>query len=79
MRMHGGISGNRRHKEAKTMKEHEVKILEIKDREDGTADLVLEMSETFKKWFIEKENLDDWDEAIFQKRFLEVLQRKVGE
>ena len=61
------------------MKEHEVKILDIKDREDGTADIVLEMSETFKKWFIEKENLEDWDEAIFQKRFLEAIQRKVGE
>ena len=54
------------------MKEHEVKILEIKDREDGTADIVLEMSETFKKWFIKKEDLEEWDEAVFQKRFLAI-------
>ena len=65
--------------EVNVVKEHEVKIIEIKDREDGTADIVLEMSESFRQWFIKKENIEEWDESLFQKRFLDVLRKESGE
>ena len=56
-----------------TMKETEVKILKIVEGPDGLADVEVEVSRTFRKWFIEKENLDRWDIEIFKERFIETL------
>lgn len=40
---------------------------EIVENEDGTATIYLEYDESFKKWFMESQNLKRWSRKRFKK------------
>tara|TARA_B100000214_G_C23935196_1_gene612803 strand:+ start:813 stop:1028 length:216 start_codon:yes stop_codon:yes gene_type:complete len=61
------------------MKIHEVRLKDIKERDDGTLDLEVEMTSQFREWFMRKENLEVWNEELFQERLLEAIKRDLGD
>jgi hypothetical protein len=51
-----------------------LKILEIKDNADGTANVEFDISDEFKKNIIEKFGWSEWSDEKFQKLVLEALE-----
>lgn len=51
-----------------------VKVLNIKENDDGTANVSLEVNEEFVDWFKKREGLKRWSNKRFQKFFTENLQ-----
>jgi hypothetical protein len=54
-----------------------IKILEIKDNPDGTANIEFDISDEFKKNIIEKFGWGEWSDEKFQKLVLEALELAV--
>ena len=53
----------------------EFKVVEIlEDPETGEARVFFDVSDSFKKWFINHQNLKRWSQKRFQKFFIETLE-----
>ena len=59
------------------MKESEIKIVNIEEKEDGIADVDVVLPMKFRRWFLEKENLERWDDEVFKKRLIAILEGKL--
>ena len=47
-----------------------IKIIEIIENEDGTAEFQLEVADDFREAWMKRENLTEWDEDKFRKFFV---------
>ena len=45
----------------------ELKCLEVKENEDGTADIIFEVSDKFKELYLQAFNLSEWSQEHFEK------------
>jgi len=61
----------KRHLDSGSLK---VRVLEISENDDGSANVSLEVNEEFVSWFKEREGLKRWSNKRFQKFFTENLQ-----
>tara|TARA_Y100000034_G_scaffold124946_1_gene173827 strand:+ start:6755 stop:6964 length:210 start_codon:yes stop_codon:yes gene_type:complete len=50
-----------------------IKILEIVENEDGTAEVSLDISDEFQAWFKKSQDLQRWSPKRFEKWFIEAL------
>ena len=48
-------------------------VIEIKEQEDGSANVVMEISDEFKEWFCRAYNLTEFSQEKFQMWFLEAM------
>lgn len=54
-----------------------IKIIEITENEDGTANVVLDLSDEFISFFCNFKGLQEFDRDIFNEWFLEAIQTAV--
>lgn len=50
-----------------------MKIVEVVDNDDDTATAYLELEDGFKTWFCESNNLQEFDQKVFEKWFIEAI------
>ena len=52
----------------------EIRVLEIAENEDGSANLILEISDEFKQWFKETQGLKRFSQKRFEKFVIKALE-----
>lgn len=52
----------------------EIRVLEISENEDGSANLILEISDEFKQWFKETQGLKRFSQKRFEKFVIKALE-----
>lgn len=50
-----------------------MKIVEVVDNDDDTATAYLEVEDGFKIWFCESNNLQEFDQKVFENWFIEAI------
>tara|TARA_Y100000310_G_C20284811_1_gene624356 strand:- start:265 stop:504 length:240 start_codon:yes stop_codon:yes gene_type:complete len=58
---------------------HWIRVAEIIDNDDGSANVTFEFSDDFKEWFKKVEGLKRWSDKRFQKVILKSLTDYVAE
>tara|TARA_Y100000310_G_scaffold271911_1_gene286635 strand:+ start:413 stop:619 length:207 start_codon:yes stop_codon:yes gene_type:complete len=53
-----------------------IKVSEVVENDDGSANVVFDCDDEFEKWFLETHNLTEWDHDIFEKWILNILLEK---
>ena len=56
-----------------------LKILEIKENEDGTSEMVLDLSDEFQEWFKKEQGLKRWSNKRFQTWLEQALTKNATE
>ena len=56
---------------------YSIKVSEIIDRPDGSADVQLVIDEDFMVWFCQTYKLDRFDQDVFNKWFIDTLTNKL--
>ena len=56
-----------------------IKIVELIENADGTAEFQLEVADDFREAWMKRENLTEWDEEKFKRFFIESVKTAVAE
>jgi hypothetical protein len=51
----------------------EIKVLEVIDNPDGTANVVFDISDEFKENFVKLMKLNEWSDSVFQNYVVDAL------
>lgn len=55
-----------------------MKVAEVIDNDDDTATVYLEVEDGFKTWFTESNNLEEFDQKVFEKWFIEAITESIN-
>jgi hypothetical protein len=50
-------------------------VLDVIDNDDGTANVVFDVTDEFEEWFKEYHGIDEFDHSLFEKFVIESLEQ----